>query len=1276
MKKISIYWFNFWRNRILLFSVLLLMIVMAAIYGASKINVNEDITHTLPQSADFQKLGNLLDHKGLNSSIYFSLTPPTELTTAELRALGKQLEEDLQKNCGKKIANIRYELREDEFDVYDYIDARIPFYLDSSDYKSLTVLTQPDSLSQKIFSNHQKLYTPEGFVLKEMLIDDPLGITFKGLKKFQHLQAESNFIVKDGLFLLADEKSLFITADLTYETSNNELNHALVQELDQVAQIWDADYEFDYFSSFLIGHANSQQIKKDTFLTSWISISGILLLLLIYYRSLILPLFFVLPAVLGLLIAVGVISIFKLEISAISMGAGAIVLGIIMDYSFHFFTHLKHSASIEETLKDVTNPLLIGSFTTILAFSSLTLTSSPVLQDFGIFAAASLVGALISVLWILPILLPKSLEQKWKNRPERNWNVQIPKLFKRILAVSIIAFSIIAFIFSSKIKFDDDLTHLSFYPEELKESERKLNNINPDEEKRVFILAESSNQLEANELNFEVFRALKKFKEDSLISNYLNTAVFEIPMKEQQEKLAVWNSFWKNNTNDVPAQLDQFENSLGYYETAFDKFSNKISGNYTIPEAGQSLPSFASDLNKLIDSSKGVWQYVSYFTVKTEYKDSVIQALKLQNEKISVIDRGEIAASLIKMVQADFNFILLTSSLLVFLSLLIVYGRIELALITFIPMMLSWVWILGIAAMLNIEFNFINIIISTFIFGLGDDFAIFITDGYVSKFARNKDVISSYRKGIVLSAATTVIGTGALIFAKHPAINSIALLAVIGMVAILFISFTVQPFLLRKLLLERKEKGLPPISLVNLLSSIISFTFFLSGCLIMYPLQLIFRLIPFGQNRLKLFYHKVIRIFAWMNVYFILNVRKKVINRHLLDFNKPAILIANHQSFIDLLMMISLNPKLIIMTNDWVYNSRIFGAQIKYLGYIAGSHGVENNLEAIKPWVEQGYSVLIFPEGTRSETDTIGRFHKGAFFLSQELKLDIVPVILQGFNDTMRKHDFILLNGNLRVTVLPRIAHDDLNYGTTYKERTKNIAHYFKTEYNRLLLENADSAYQQNKVISNYIYKSPFIEWYVKIKWIFERKNFDFYHTLIPTKGKIFDLGCGYGYLSYYLYFRSNARTIFGIDYDEDKIEIAENCYAKNEQIHFQPADLRNVDIVDADAIFLNDVLHYFPEAEQEPFLKKCVNGLNPKGILIIRDGVVDLHSRHKKTELTEKYSTQIIGFNKTKNQICFFSKEFILNFAKDNGLTCEIKEQSSSTSNILFILKHEPNRD
>src|SRR5690606_27849312 len=99
----------------------------------------------------------------------------------------------------------------------------------------------------------------------------------------------------------------------------------------------------------------------------------------------------------------------------------------------------------------------------------------------------------------------------------------------------------------------------------------------------------------------------------------------------------------------------------------------------------------------------------------------------------------------------------------------------------------------------------------------------------------------------------------------------------------------------------------------------------------------------------------------------------------------------------------------------------------------------------------------------------------------------------------------------------------------------------------------------------------------------------------------------------YYLMFRSDERKVIGVDYDADKIEIANNSYSKNAQINFIAADLRELEPENANAIFLNDVLHYLPAEDHLIVLKKCLDGLNDGGVLIVRDGVVDLKDRHKK---------------------------------------------------------------
>ena len=120
------------------------------------------------------------------------------------------------------------------------------------------------------------------------------------------------------------------------------------------------------------------------------------------------------------------------------------------------------------------------------------------------------------------------------------------------------------------------------------------------------------------------------------------------------------------------------------------------------------------------------------------------------------------------------------TSILVFSVLLLTYGRIELTLVSFIPMFISWVWILGIMGIAGIQFNIINIIISALIFGLGDDYSLFIMDGLLQEYKTGKKNLSSYKSSIFLSAITTIAGLGVLIFARHPALRSIAVISIIG----------------------------------------------------------------------------------------------------------------------------------------------------------------------------------------------------------------------------------------------------------------------------------------------------------------------------------------------------------------------------------------------------------------------------------------------------------------------------------------------------------------
>ncbi|MDR2557060.1 MAG: 1-acyl-sn-glycerol-3-phosphate acyltransferase, partial [Bacteroidales bacterium] len=673
---------------------------------------------------------------------------------------------------------------------------------------------------------------------------------------------------------------------------------------------------------------------------------------------------------------------------------------------------------------------------------------------------------------------------------------------------------------------------------------------------------------------------------------------------------------------------------------------------------------------------------------------------------VSIIDRAFFAKKMTKTITDDFNLVLYISSILIFLALLISYGRIELTLLAFIPMMLSWVIILGLMAIFGLEFNLINIILSAFIFGIGDDFSIFILDGLLKKYKDGTDLLKEHKTAIFFSGFTILVGTGVLIFAKHPAMHSLALVSVLGILAVILISLTVQPVLFRLLISKPAEKGGYPYTFMGVLNSIYAFTVFVSGCLTVQAVMLTLLPLPIrGKKRIVQYCaHNFLKAFLFLMP----SVRYKRFNPFGENFKKPAVIIANHSSFIDIIMMMGLAPKAVMVTNRWVWKSPVFGAIVRYLDFQTVEKGYENMLDIFRKKVEQGYSIIVFPEGTRTLDGEIKRFHKGAFYLAEKLGLDIIPVVLYGNGMVSSKtQPFFIKRGIISYKVLQRIppavatnsnpaaavSPSSVVEGSssvpplpviasqrrsnpppttdsdrTYALRAKETAALFRKEYTEVKQQfnTPDNPYFFNTLIKNYIYKSPVLEWYMRIKIRME-EMYRTFNEQIPLNATIVDVGCGYAPLSYALSLYSPQRKITGIDYDKEKIAVAQHCFLKNASMQFIAADISDFEMPNADVFIINDTLHYLPYDKQEKVINECLKNLRPGGFLIIRDSDTEDTKRHKKTLLTERFSIRIFRFNKANNPLNFFSSTWLEKTVNKAGFKIAKKENDKHSSNTIW---------
>ena len=166
------------------------------------------------------------------------------------------------------------------------------------------------------------------------------------------------------------------------------------------------------------------------------------------------------------------------------------------------------------------------------------------------------------------------------------------------------------------------------------------------------------------------------------------------------------------------------------------------------------------------------------------------------------------------------------------------------------------------------------------------------------------------------------------------------------------------------------------------------------------------------------------------------------------DFSTPAVIICNHQSHLDILPMLALTPKIVILTADWVWNNPFYGYIIRNADYLPASRGMEEIAPRLKELVAKGYSVAVYPEGTRSEDCNPGRFHQGAFYLAQELDIDILPAVLYGTGRALSKHARKVTPWPVRLELDKRISPEGLKeLGGTLREQASAMRAYYRRRY-------------------------------------------------------------------------------------------------------------------------------------------------------------------------------------------------------------------------------------
>ena len=808
MHRIFVPLYRFFRTRKALMYIIMAVTTLVFVFFGLKVKYEEDIYSLLPTSSVESQLA--FSSIELKDKIYLQVTSTNEQLPPEI--LGERMDEftDLlfeKDSTSHLISNILVRMEpENAINALDFVLDHIPSFVDPSVYPAFEEAMNPEVAQAQMEADYELLMSDETGDLTQMIAYDPLNLKDVVIGDMLN-SVTSGYTIIDGHFFCPDSTVAIAYLAPAFKSLDSRAATSFVKMLFQTQQEFETIHPEVkvYTHGDPIGSvSNAGRIRSDLVVTVGISIVLILILLGFFFRSSGFLGRLLLPILYGMAFSLACIYWLKGGMSLMALGLGAIVLGVAISYCLHLLVHHFFVGDPEKLLTDESTPVFLGCLTTVGAFCSLLFTESELLHDFGLFASLALIGSTIIGLVFLPHFLPKikaDSNSKTFRRISRLNNLPFDrkKWFLALIAVIVV----IGIIFSPKVKFDSDLRNLDYNSPEEIEAEQLFNTKNNDGFMHLYFATVSTDLDEALEADGKLMLILDSLSQKGLVHSYSDMIPkLFISQKEQEQRIAAWDAFWTEQRKTEAFQLVS-ENAikLGLDPDMFLDFQGLIDNEYepaSLMESGVVPPNL---LGNFIERNADD-QYMVFTDVpmNPEQKDVVTGAL-VANPKTFVLEPFYYCKSMVELIHDDFNIAVWISSLFVLLILLISFRNIITALLSFLPMVFSWLMVQGYMALIGLEFNLINIIVSTFIFGVGVDYSIFITEGLLSQ-ARtgSKDVLTWHKVAIFFSAVILVIVVASLLFAVHPAIRSIGLSTLIGMASTIMISYSLQPFVFWQLM--------------------------------------------------------------------------------------------------------------------------------------------------------------------------------------------------------------------------------------------------------------------------------------------------------------------------------------------------------------------------------------------------------------------------------------------------------------------------------------------
>lgn len=546
------------------------------------------------------------------------------------------------------------------------------------------------------------------------------------------------------------------------------------------------------------------------------SISMIFLVIAIFYRRFMSIFYIGLPLIVGFLLTFALTKVTLGGLNMITIFLVLILFGLGIDFGIHNLARYdevrRNGGDMRRALRTIYSKTgyasLLAGITTVAGFYSLMLTNFKAFYEFGFIAGSGIVLTLFSMYVFFPALMVFSEKIKLYRISKRSGGSTATRQRPFPGAVAILTVgtvcTIAAVVAAPSIQFEDNFGNLKTKMPEISKINDRIREVFPLNTDQAVIFVENLEDVSA--LVDELERIRLSRNEDEATISKIRSIYSVVPKSEDQRerlesiesiqlKLLEAKRLLEDFSNKDDPRIKEIEETLGYFGVS-----------RLTPE---DLPSPIQRVFTGIPGSGGYLVYVYNKKGMSNLKNAQafvddIRTVEANGKTFYPATEAMIFVDMLNLMRADAGRAVIFVLIAVAVVLVIAFRNIKHTVIVVTPVVIGMIWTLGLMVALDIKLNIFNMVVLPTVLGIGIDNGIHIFHRYIEEDGRVRHVIRTTGGAAFLTTLTTMLGFAGTLAASNQGLQSLGLVACLGLGCCMVSSLTIFPALLQ--LVENRNK--------------------------------------------------------------------------------------------------------------------------------------------------------------------------------------------------------------------------------------------------------------------------------------------------------------------------------------------------------------------------------------------------------------------------------------------------------------------------------------